>query len=283
MFHSAIHAGRPDQLTRPALLDVVALLTRHKQLTWEMAKREITEKYTGQLFGVFWAIGHPLMLMLVYLFVFGVIFHVSIGGTADMPRDYPTYLLAGLIPWLSFQETMSKSTTVIVNNANLVKQVVFPLEVLPAKGVIATIVTEAIFLTLLMIYVLARQHSLPAFYMLLPALLALQIAAMIGISYVLSAVGVYVRDTKDFVQVFLVVGVYLIPAFYLPAAVPAQFRLLLYANPFSYLIWCFQDVLYYGRFEHPWAWPVFLLWAIVSFIAGSSIFRRLKLMFGNVL
>ena len=276
------HAYSTGGLGR-AFREVVTLLTRHRQLTWEMAKREITERYTGQLFGVFWAVGHPLTLMLVYAYIFGVVFQVKITGTAGLPLDYTAYLLAGLIPWLSFQESMAKATTVIVSHANLVKQVVFPLEVLPAKGVIATVITEVLFLSLFCGYVLIRHHYIPLIYGLLPLLIVVQAIAMMGVSYALSAVGVYLRDTKDFVQVFLVTGVYLMPTFYLPAFVPAQLRALLYLNPFSYMVWCFQDVLYFGRFEHPWAWPVFVGLSLGTFAGGFLAFRRLRVMFGNVL
>lgn len=269
--------------TSNAIGEVVALFTRHRQLTWEMAKREITERYTGQLFGALWAVAHPVIQIAVYMFVFGVVFQVKIGGTAAMPLDYSAYLLAGLIPWLAVQEAMAKASTVIIGNANLVKQVVFPVEVLPAKGVIATLLTEVVFLLLLTLYLLVRYGSLPAIYLLLPALVIVQGVAMMGLSYLLSSVGVYLRDTKDVVQVLLVVGVYLIPAFYLPTAVPTAFRFLLYLNPFSYMVWCFQDVLYFGRFEHPAAWPVFLVLSVAMFTFGYSMFRRLRVMFGNVL
>jgi lipopolysaccharide transport system permease protein len=266
-----------------AFVQLKMLLTRHRQLTWEMAKREITERYTGQIFGAFWAIAHPLVLILVYLYVFGVVFRVRTEGMGGMTLDYTTYLLAGLIPWLGVQEAMAKSAMVIVNHSNLVKQVVFPLEVLPAKAVIATMITETVFLALLTIYILVRYHWLPGTYLLLPLLLVLQTLAMMGISYVLSGVGAYLRDTKDIIQVLVVVGVYLLPIFYLPASVPAQFRALMYLNPFSYMIWCFQDALYFGRFEHPWAWPVFAALSLATFFVGFSIFNRVRVMFGNVL
>ncbi len=263
--------------------EVVQLARRHRQLTWEMAKREILERYTGQLFGVLWAIAHPLVLMGVYLFIFAVVFRVRMGGTRELPLDYAAYLFAGTIPWLAFQESMAKSTTVIISNANLVKQVVFPLEVLPAKGVIATVITQLVFFGVLLAYLLARYQTLSPLIALLPVLILVQAVAMMGVSYILSSVGVYLRDTKDLVQVFVVVGVYLMPTFYLPTAVPEQLRVLLYLNPFSYMIWCYQDVLYFGRFEHPWAWPVFAALSLSVFAAGYATFRRLRTMFGNVL
>ncbi len=79
------------------------------------------------------------------------------------------------------------------------------------------------------------------------------------------------------------VGVFLMPVFYLPAAVPSIFRPIIYCNPFSYMVWCYQDACYFGRFEHPWAWGVFATLSLGTFYVGYLVFRRLKPMFGNVL
>lgn len=265
------------------LYELANLLIRHRQLVVEMARREISERYAGQLFGVFWTIGHPLVLVLVYVFIFGFVFKIKVGGSTAMPLDYTTYLLSGLIPWLAFQDAMSKASTAISSNAPIVKQIVFPIEVLPVKGVLTSLLTETIFLCLLLIYVLISQNSLPWTYALLPLLMVLQALAMIGVSYILSATGVFLRDTKDFVQIFSVVGLYLMPAFYLPEAVPGVFRWFLYVNPFSYLTWCYQDALYFGRFEHPWAWLILFILCLGIFSLGYRYFRKLKILFGNFL
>jgi lipopolysaccharide transport system permease protein len=266
-----------------AFHEIALLLTRYRQLTWEMTRREISDRYAGQAFGLFWALGHPLILMGVYVFIFAVVFKVRIGGTRELPLDYTTYLLSGLIPWLSFQESMSKGSVVIVSNANLVKQVVFPIEILPVKGVIASFATQLISSLILMVYVLFRHATLPATYFLLPLLFFFQILAMIGVSYILSSIGTYFRDLKDFIQVFGVVGVFLMPIFYLPDQVPELFRPLLYLNPFTYMGWCYQDACYFGRIAHPWAWILFLVGSVSTFYFGYRIFRKLKPLFGNVL
>lgn len=266
-----------------AFRELLTLLTRHRQLTLELVRREITDRYLGQVFGFLWAFGHPVILMTVYIFIFVFVFKVKVGSTQEMPLDYTTYLLAGLIPWISFQESMAKSSTVILSSANLVKQVIFPIEVLPVKGALASMVTEVIFLGLLILYVLVTNFALPWTYLLLPLLLLLQLLTMIGVAYILSSIGVYLRDVKDFVQIFSVIGVYLLPIFYLPNFVPDLFRPLLYLNPFSYMVWCYQDALYFGRFEHWWAWIVFTMMSLVIFVVGYRLFRRLRVMFGNVL
>lgn len=266
-----------------AFLEIIQLLTRHRQLTWEMTKREIGERYVGQMLGALWALGHPLILIGVYVFVFTYIFGMKLGGTRKLPLDYTTYLLSGLIPWMAFQESMSKGVTVIVTNANLVKQVVFPIEILPVKGVIASLVTQGVATLVLIGYVLVRQHSLPVTYALLPLLFFLQFLAMTGTSYLLAAVGTYFRDLKEFVQVFSTVGLYIMPVLYLPEWGPKYLKALLYLNPFSYLIWCYQDACYFGRFEHPWAWLVMVILSLGSFYGGYRVFRKFKTMFGNVL
>ncbi len=266
-----------------ACRELVQLLTSHRQLTIEMTKREIFDRYIGQIFGVFWAVGHPLFLMALFVFIFSFVFKLKMGGTAEMPFDYTTYLLAGLVPWMAFQEGMIKGSNVIVANTHLVKQIVFPIEVLPVKGVLTSVITMVISLIVLTLYVLISFHRLPWTYALLPVLIFLQLLCMIGISYLLSSVGVFFKDLKDFVMLFSIAGLYLIPVFYLPVQVPRLLRPILYLNPFSYAIWCYQDVLYFGKIVHLWSWAVFSLESIGIFYFGFLVFRKLRIMFGNVL
>ncbi|HET9908504.1 MAG TPA: ABC transporter permease [Anaerolineales bacterium] len=266
-----------------AFLELIALFRRRGRLIYELTKREIGERYTGQVFGVLWAIGHPLLLTFVYIFIFGFVFRARTGGTIDMPLDYTAYILSGIIPWLMFQEALAKASTVIIANANIVKQVIFPLEVLPVKSVLATIVTEVIFLFLLAIYTLITNGAIPWTYVFLPVLILFQTLGMIGISYLFSSIGVYFRDLKDFVQIFLSIAFFILPILYLPESIPAAVRPILYLNPISYMIWCFQDILYFGHFAHPWAWAIFLFGSVFIFIFGFRVFRRLKTMFGNAL
>lgn len=266
-----------------AFTEIVSLLTRHRDLTLEMAKREVSDRYVGQAFGILWAIGHPVFMMGLYVFIFAFVFQTKIGSTLEMPLDYTTYLLSGLVAWMGFQESMTKSCAAITSNASLVKQVVFPLEILPVKGVISSLFQQGILIILLVGYVLISHGSLPWTYLLLPVLIVLQVMAMIGVAYLFSAIGAYFRDIKDFVQLFAVSGIYLLPVFYLPTWVPPLFKPLLYVNPFSYLIWCYQDALYFGRIEHPWAWVVNAVASFAIFVIGYRVFRKLKPTFGNML
>jgi homopolymeric O-antigen transport system permease protein len=266
-----------------SLVDLAKLYLRHRQLTWEMIKRDITDRYAGQIFGSTWAIGHPFILMAIYTFVFTFIFSSRMGSQADFPLDYTTYLLSGLIPWMSFQESMTRGTTAILSNANLVKQVVFPLEILPVKGIFSSLLTQGVATLFLMTYVVVIYGRLPWTYSLLPLLILFQFLAMTGVCYILSSVGPYFRDLKDIVQVICIACLYGMPVFYLPNWVPGWFKPIFYLNPFSYMVWCFQDVCYFGRFEHPFAWPIFFSLSILSLVFGNRVFGKLKTMFGNIL
>ena len=261
---------------------LLSIVTR-RHLIFELARREISDRYAGQSFSRFWTIGHPLILLGTYVFVFGFIFKARMGGTEDQPFDYTIYLLSGLIPWLTFQESMSKAGSLIVANANVVKQVIFPIEVLPVKSVVSTLMSQVVLLGGLGLLIVTRYFTLPATWLLLPFLLVLQILAMIGLSFALSAVGAYFRDTKDVVQVFNTVGIYFLPAIYLPGAMPRGFEYLLLLNPFSHLIYCFQDALYFGAISHPYSWVILVVLSLVSFVSGHRLFKRLSTMFGNVL
>ncbi|MGH8643141.1 MAG: ABC transporter permease [Gammaproteobacteria bacterium] len=266
-----------------AAAEAVRVLTTHLPLSIEMARRELRSQYAGQMLGTWWAVGHPLFMMAVFVFIFSVVFKVRIGGTYELPLDYITYLLSGLVPWLSFQQVMTKACTVLTGNTNLVKQVVFPLEVLPATAVAVNLLPLVIGFVVLVVYVIIRNGALPASYALLPILLMLQVVAMLGLAFAFAAVGVFLRDLKDFVQVFVVAGVYLMPIFYLPEWVPSLFKPLLYVNPFSYMSWCYQDALYFGRIEHPWAWWVFAVGSVVAFVGGYRSFRWLRPYLGSAL
>jgi lipopolysaccharide transport system permease protein len=267
----------------PLAAEAFGRLYRNRALTLAMAKREVTDRYARQVLGSAWAFGHPLIHVLVYIFVFQMVLKLRIETTVAMPMDYVAYLLSGLIPWLAVQEALTKGSTVITSNASLVKQVVFPLEVLPVKSVLVCFVTQGVGTVCLAVYVLATNSNLPWTYALLPVLWFFQALGMIGIVFVLSAVGVHIRDVKELVQVFAVVGIYLVPVVYLPQWVPDRLQWLLPINPFSHMVWCYQDVFYFGRFEHPWSWLIYPAETTLAFLVGYALFRRLRPFLGSAL
>lgn len=266
-----------------ATVEGFRLLLRHRRLALAMAQRELTSRYAGQALGSFWVIGHPLFQMMVYLLIFGVVFRVRIDQSLEMPRDYTVYILSGLIAWLSIQPALTSAPTSIISNTTLVKQFSFEVEVLPIKDVLIGMVFWAVGIAIIAIYVFARYLSLPWTYLLLPYLFLVHFTLMVGCAWFLSSVSVFFRDLKDIITVLVTMGVYVLPVVYLPKWVPAVFQPFIYANPFSSIIWMYQDVLYFGRIEHPIAWVVGTLFAIIAFSAGHRLFQRLRPMFGSAL
>jgi lipopolysaccharide transport system permease protein len=266
-----------------AVAELRFLLHRHWRLLWEMTKREMTERHAGQFFGMFWALAHPLLLVTVYVFAFTFVFKCTIAGPGERSLSYTAYLLSGLIPWIAFQDAMTRSVTAIAANANLVKQVVFPIELLPLKGILVSLATQVLGTGLLALYVLISQGSLPWTIILLPFLWLAQLLTMSGFAFVLSSVGTYFRDMKELVQLFVTLGMFVTPISYLPQWVPDLIRPLLYLNPFSYLCWCYQDICFYGRFQHWWAFPIVFVGSLAVFCTGYRVFRKLKTHFGSVL
>jgi lipopolysaccharide transport system permease protein len=259
------------------------LLLRHRELIWAMATRDILVSYAGQMLGGLWVIVHPLFLVSLLAVIFNFLFGSKFGGTAALPLDYTVYILSGLLPWQTFALVLGRSSLDVVGQANLVKQVVFPLEVLPIKGVMTSLVTLVVGLVFVLAYVLLTTGKLPWTYFLLGGLFILQMAWMCGAALLLSALGVYFRDLKDVMGLLVVAGVYILPVIYPPGAMPRLIRPVIYLNPFSYLVWCYQDVLYFGRFENLWAWPICIFLSLGSFYAGFYLFQKLKPFFGNVL
>jgi len=266
-----------------AMGEALRLLRRHRTLTIELTKRDIGERYAGQVLGSTWAVGHPLALIAIYVFVFTTVFKFDVTTQPGMPLDYTTYLLSGLVPWMGFQEAMARGAVAVTAQANLVKQVVFPIEVLPVRSALVALVPQLAGLAILVLYVLLFQQTVLWTWALLPLLVVIQTVAMAGVCMFLGSVGVYFRDAKDFVQVLSLACMYMMPVFYTPQNVPEMFRKVLALNPFSHMIWCYQDACYFGELRHPGSWIVFSVFAVLMFALGYRTFRRLKSMFGNVL
>src|SRR5262249_39359153 len=99
-----------------AIAEECATLARHRWLVWELVKREHADRYAGSFFGSLWAIGHPLLLMAVYVVVFSYVFRLKLGGTVEMPLDYTAYLMAGYLPWMALQESSLKAASAITGH-----------------------------------------------------------------------------------------------------------------------------------------------------------------------
>lgn len=272
----------------PSLGALGRVLASRRELLWEMGKRDIRDRYAGQALGALWAVVTPLMNMAVYLFIFAFVFRIRMPAAGEAVvqgwgGSYALYLLSGLVPWLGFQEVMSRSTTAVTDNANLVKQVVFPVEILPLKILCSAFLTQGVALLIFLAYGLVSFGLPSPMILLLPWLLFLQALAAAGVAMLFASVGPFFRDIKEVVALCSFVLLYCMPIFFTPSMLPQEIYLILLLNPLSHMIECYHDVLYWGAILSPVSWLVFPLVAAALFAFGCRTFTTLKSYFGNVL
>lgn len=256
-------------------------LYARRELVSEMVRRELRDRHAGQTLGVLWAYGHPLLLMLIYTVLFSYVFPTRFAKEGAM-LDFSVNVFAGIVPWLAFQDLLSRSPSILLGHANLVKQIVFPTEVLPVKTAIASVLPYSLGLLFAVGY--AGWHgTLSLLSLTLPLLIICQAAAMVGVAFLLAAIGVFFRDLRELVTVFCSINLFAQPILYNPFATPDFLQWIFAANPFSYLTWCWQDALFWGQLAHPAAWIVLPIGSASILVMGWTVFERTRHMFGEAL
>jgi lipopolysaccharide transport system permease protein len=266
-----------------ALKEAVGALQRHRELVLEMARREVLDRYAGSALGGAWAIGAPLLMFASNLFAFMYIMRLRL-GVEDSGLHYALFVLAGMTAWYGIQDGLGRAPTAVVASANLVKQIVFPSEILPLKVALATLPSIVVGVVLtIVLSVFAGTVSLFGLLVLLPICLVYYAIMLTGCVYALATLGVFLRDIKDIISVLLSIGLFLHPIFYPPASTPPWVDVVFHLSPFSHLIWCFRDALFYGTITKPWSWIIAPAVGIVFLAVGWRIFRMLRPTFGNAL
>ncbi len=254
----------------------------HRRLVIELARREVVDRTIGQAIGVVWSVIVPLIQIAVYLFLFVVVLKARLTIPQPVGRDYASYILVGLVPWLALQDIVARAAVLGPAHRSVLKQTVFAAEVLPAKTVLAAMVPFAVSMTAVIIVVVVRGGMDVGMLLLVPATFLL-IGWMLTIAYTLSTIGVFLRDIKDIASLGMFMATYLAPIVYDPSAVPSAFRLIILFNPFSWLLWCFQDAGFHGAILHPWAWVASAAVAFLGPILSHALFCRARPYFSEFL
>jgi lipopolysaccharide transport system permease protein len=268
------------------LTSAFTMIRDNRELIRELAVREIREKYIRSVAGLAWLVIYPACLLSVYLIVFGLIFRMRADLTGlGLNVGYTAFLITGYIPWLGAAETLSRAPLAISSNGSLIRQFVFPREILPLKVVLVSLTPQLVLLVLSLGYLLldSQGRALSLLWLALPVLLFFQFLLLCGLSWIFSATGLYVGDIKEAVKLLVLMGPFLAPVFYSLDQVPAWMGRLLHLNPFTLLINCFRDALLAGRVDHPLSWLLIGPVCLAFFWIGDRVFKRLKPGFGDLL
>lgn len=257
-------------------------MVSHRELLGSFVGRDLTSKYKGTFLGFFWNVINPLVMLVLYTFIFSVILKVKFGA-AGTTGNFALYLLCGMVPWLAFSEAIGKATGIIMTHHNLVKKTVFPLEILPCYTVISGVVTECIGLGILLVAATVASNGLKVSVAFLPVLIVLQVLFTLGLAFFFSSFCVFFRDVMHFVTVMLTIWMFLTPIMYPETLYPEKVRFLVWINPMAVLVSMFRNTVLDGTIPAAWKWGLFSVWALVMFCAGLFFFRKTKWEFADVI
>jgi lipopolysaccharide transport system permease protein len=253
----------------------LANLLKFRGLIQSLVVRELKARYRGSVLGFFWSFVNPLLLLLIYTFVFTVV----LPGTHPAEIEpYALFMFCGILPWTWFSSSLIESSNVLISGGNLIKKVLFPAEVLPIVTVLSNMVHFFLGLPILAAFLVYYRASLhPGELVWFPVIVLVQLLLTVGLALIVSSLTVHFRDIKDLLSNLLTFWFFATPIIYPMAAAPEPGRRFLNLNPFTHLAISYQEILFYnGPFGH-WKWLLALLIASAGlFLFGYFLFDRLR-------
>jgi len=265
------------------LFGMFASLYRNRELVFALAKRDAVGRYRGSIMGLAWSFFNPLLTLTVYTFVFSVVFKARWAGSDESKMDFAIILFAGMLVYGIFAECVSRAPTIIINNANYVKKVVFPLEILPWVSLLSALFHALISLCVLLFVQLLLRQTLPATVVLLPIVLVPLLLAVLGFSWFLAALGVYLRDIGHVTGLLVTVMLYMSAVFFPISALPERFQFWLSLNPLAAVIEQSRQVLIFGELPDVRSWLVLVLLGFAVAWLGFAWFQKTRKGFADVL
>lgn len=229
--------------SRRSPISVFASPWAHRHLVAQLAKRDILSRYRGSALGLVWSIVSPVLMLVVYTFVFGTVFEARWDVELGSRADFGLMLFAGLIVYWLFADAVNRAPALMFENISYIKKVVFPLEILPWVALLT-----GLFHAVVSIAVLLGAQALllgppPLTAWLLPLTLVPVILMVLGASWFLASLGVYIRDLRQIVPVLTLMILFLCPIFYPPSALPEGLGAVFGANPLALAIGDCRGVL----------------------------------------
>lgn len=263
--------------------EMFASFWRNRSLIGVLIQREVIGRYRGSLMGILWSFFNPIFMLAVYTFVFSVIFKSRWSGGSESKTEFALVLFAGLVVFNLFTECINRGPSLILANANYVKKVVFPLEILPwvslGSAMFHCIVSLIVWLTAYS-FIFGLPHPTT---LLLPFIILPLILFIMGLTWALSALGVYLRDVSQFIGILTTMLMFLSPVFFPASAMPEEYRYLLFLNPLTPTIEQTRDILFWGKGPNWTALLIYTLAAASVAWMGFIWFQKTRKGFADVL
>jgi len=258
-------------------------LWKFRELALQLTQRDLMTRYKGSYLGFAWAIINPLIMLLVYSFIFSVVFKLKWDTGDDTSKAlYTLMIFAGLVPFYIFSESINRSLGLISGSPNYVKKVVFPLEILPISLILSTLINNLFGLILLVIGKLIFMDTPNWTLIYIPMLLLPLTLLSLGLALAFSAIGTYIRDMTHTIALLMNVLFYASPIFYKVSAVPEGFRYFVNLNPLTQIIEEWRSVILLGQKVDYSVYFMTLLVALIVLLVGTSIFNYLRKGFSDV-
>ncbi len=258
------------------LLRPVQLILAHRHMLAATTCNDLRARFAGSVLGLAWLLLYPLLLLGTYAIVYVFILKVRM-GMLD-PFEYVALIFCGLIPFIGFSEALGTGVGAVTSNTNLVKNTLFPIDLIPVKTVLTSQATQLVGLSLLLVALAIMGKLGPASGWLVP-IWAAQVLFSIGLIWILSSVNVFLRDLQSIVSVAILVLMMVSPIAYTEDMIPQALQPFLKLNPLYYLIVSYQDCLMLGRTPPASVLGTLFALALGMFFLGYVFFARMKKVF----
>lgn len=273
----------PHSKQSAGLAELIGSVVRNRNLIFNLIRREVVGRYRGSVMGLLWSFFNPVFMLTVYTFVFSVVFKARWMGGGDSKVEFALVLFTGLLVFNLFSEVINRAPSLILNNANYVKKVIFPLEVLPvvAFGAAAfhMLVSLMVWLLFYMLF-----FGIPAWTALqLPLVLLPLVLITLGLAWLLASLGVYLRDVAQIIGVVTMALMFLSPVFFPVAALPEEYQIIMHLNPLTYIVEETRNVMIWSK---PLEWMSWSYWTVGSALVawlGFAWFQKTRKGFADVL
>jgi lipopolysaccharide transport system permease protein len=256
-------------------------LVERRSLLFQLVRRDFEQRFVGSAIGWIWSLINPLVLLVSWYFAFTILLQIQMDPKV-VTKSYPLWLFAGMLPWLLFNETVLRSSMSLLDQANLITKTVFPAEIVPVSIFLSSVVSHLMALSLAIVAAAVVLGNLSAGLVLLPIYLVILGLFAVGVGWIAASLQVYLRDTSQVLSVLLTFWFWLTPVF-IPEDRYAKVPLLLRANPLSYLVRAYRDILLFNRIPSVLDLATVAVYAIATFLLGGLFFRHMKRGFADVL